>query len=90
MVDTTIQPIVRIGKSGITETVIKQIKDQLKKKEIIKVKFLPSSIKDNKKELAEEIASKTNSKLVKRVGFTAILERIKNKNSLKISNGRSK
>jgi len=72
-----LEPSIRIGKAGITENVIKQIKDQLKKKRVIKVKFLSSAIKDNKKELVNELAQRANAKIIHRVGFIAVLEKIK-------------
>jgi len=72
-----LQPSIRIGKSGITDNVIKQLKTILKKKKIIKVKFLPSAIHDNKRELIKELADKTNTKVTHKVGFIAVLERLK-------------
>lgn len=72
-----LEPSLRIGKEGITEAVIKQLKNQLKKHKIIKVKFLPSAIKNNKKQLAQELAEKTNTKIVHKVGFIVVLEKAK-------------
>ena len=64
--------LVRIGKSGLTENVIDEIKKQLKKNKVIKIKFLKTAITDKKK-LFAEIAEKTNSKIMKKVGFTIVL-----------------
>ena len=72
-----LEPSVRIGKAGITENIIKQIKDQLKKKKVIKVKFLSTAIKDNKKELANELAQRTNSKIIHKVGFIVVLSKLR-------------
>ena len=72
-----LEPAIRIGKAGITENVIKQIKTIMKKKKVIKVKFLASAIKNNKKELVKELAEKTNTKIIHKVGFIAVLERLK-------------
>ncbi len=72
-----LQPTLRIGKDGITDNTIKQAKEQLKKKKIIKVKFLPTAIKGNKKALVNELATRANAKVVHVVGFVAVLERIK-------------
>ncbi|MDD5086523.1 MAG: YhbY family RNA-binding protein [Candidatus Nanoarchaeia archaeon] len=70
----SIQPVIRIGKSGLTENAIKEIKKQLKKKKLIKVKFLRSFISDkNKKQAANEIAEKTESILIDSVGFVVVL-----------------
>ncbi len=69
-----IEPIVRIGKSGLTESVINEIKKQLEQKKLIKIKMLKAFISGkDKKELAKEIAEKTNSMLVHNVGFIVVL-----------------
>lgn len=71
-----IEPIVRIGKSGLTESVIGEIKKQVEQKKLIKIKVLKAFVggKD-KKELAKEIAEKTGSVLVHNVGFIVVLAR---------------
>lgn len=66
-----LQPTVQIGKNGLTETVIEEIKKQLKDKKLIKIKFLKGALEaKDKKELAKEIVEKTNSKAVLFVGFS--------------------
>ncbi len=72
-----LEPTVRIGKAGITDTVVDDVKKQLKKKKIIKVKFLPAAVTDNKKALAKELAQKVNAKIIHQVGFVVVLERLK-------------
>lgn len=76
MIDTYSLPIVvRVGKSGLTESVISEIKKQIKKRKIIKIKFLPvHAAGKNKKEFAKEIAAKTNTTLVSQVGFVVVLK----------------
>ena len=70
----TLEPVIRIGKNGLTESTIKEIKKQLNKKKLIKVKLLRAFINNrNKKEAAKEIAQKTNSQLINLVGFVVIL-----------------
>lgn len=68
-----IAPSLHIGKQGITETVVKQAIKQLKKHKIIKVKFLPSAAKEGKKQLVQELAEKTKSRIVHKVGFIVVL-----------------
>jgi len=52
----TLEPVIRIGKNGLTESTIKEIKKQLNKKKLIKVKLLRAFISDkNKKEVAKEL-----------------------------------
>ena len=77
-----IKPTIQIGKRGITETLLSEIKSQLKKREFIKVKVLKSAKKDAKcKDIADEIAKLTNSKIVDIRGNTFILsgDGVKNK-----------
>lgn len=66
-----------IGKDGITENVVKQAKTLLRRKKMIKIKFLPSAITKDKTELFKELANACNAKLNHKVGFMCILERIK-------------
>ncbi|MEZ7994403.1 MAG: YhbY family RNA-binding protein [Candidatus Poseidoniaceae archaeon] len=56
------QPSVRIGKSGITDLLIEEIKSQLSKKSVVKIKinrglFDKKDIKNVWKSLAEETSS---------------------------------
>ncbi len=76
--DTHALPVlVRIGKAGITETVLEEIRKQVKKRKIIKVKFLPGhATGKDKKQFAKEIAEKTGTKLVSQAGFVVVLKEI--------------
>lgn len=60
---TDLKPTVHVGKDGITETLIEEIKLQLKKRHIVKVKLLPSA-GDDKKTIAEKLAEDSNGSLV--------------------------
>lgn len=65
-----------IGKNGLSDGAIKNIVEELKKTKLVKIRILPSFIEDkNKKEIAQEIILKTNSKLVDLVGFTLTITR---------------
>ena len=71
-----IQPILRIGKSGVTEGLIEEIKRQLKKRKLIKIKLLRSALDGkDKKEMAQEIADKTRSELINQVGSVIVLSK---------------
>ncbi len=76
-----LDPVVTVGKNGLTIAVLEQIKQVLKKKKLIKIKlsrgFVESQEADGKKkkEIGEEIADATNSFLVNVVGFTVSLAR---------------
>lgn len=71
-----LEPIIRIGKNGLTPETIKEIKKLLEKKRLIKIKFLKSALQNkNRKELAKELAEKTSSTLVDVIGFVAVLNK---------------
>lgn len=73
-----LEPVVRIGKSGLTDSVVNEIKKHIEKKKIIKVKMLKTFVgADDKKALAKEIADKTGSELVHRIGFVVVLAKKK-------------
>ena len=64
-----LKPTVWIGKQGCTETMIDEIVEQLKKRKMIKVKWLQNSEID-----PEIIAAKAQATLVDVRGRTMILE----------------
>jgi RNA-binding protein len=69
-----LEPVIRIGKNGLTEGAIAEIKKLLKKYKLIKIKMLKGFAMDkNKKTVAREIAEKTDSELVQQVGFVVVL-----------------
>lgn len=63
---------ISIGKSGVKESVIDEIKRQLKAREVVKIRF-SRSISEDKKNHIKEIIEKTNSKLVDLRGNVAVL-----------------
>ncbi len=70
------EPVLRLGKNGITEGVLKEINEQLKKRHLIKIKMLPAFLDmNNRRTVPLEIAKKTNSKLVQQVGGAIVLYR---------------
>ncbi len=72
----TIEPVLRIGKNGLTEGMINEIKLQLKKRKLIKIKLLKSFVQDkDKKLLVQEIAHSTNSEIIESVGFILVLHK---------------
>ena len=68
-----LEPVVMVGKSGVTQNLIKLTKDSLAAHELIKVRFV--DFKEEKKHLTQEIAEKTNSVMVGMIGHVAILYR---------------
>ncbi len=71
----SIEPALRIGKSGLSESVIKEIKKLLIKRKLIKVRLLPASVKGGKKSLIEEISLKTKSEIIESAGNVVVLYR---------------
>lgn len=76
----TIQPIFQIGKSGISDNLIKQLDDALEARELIKINVLETA-PDNVKSFGEEIAMATSSICVQTVGNKITLYRARKKDS---------
>ena len=76
----TIDPIFQIGKSGLSENLIKQLDDAIEARELIKISVLETAPESVRK-LGEEIASSTNSILVQTIGNKITLYRSKKENS---------
>jgi RNA-binding protein len=66
-----LKPVVMIGQKGLTDSLIKSIDKALFDHELIKIKFI--DFKDEKKELADEIAEKTASIIIGLIGNILIL-----------------
>ncbi|MEM3342243.1 MAG: YhbY family RNA-binding protein, partial [Thermoplasmata archaeon] len=61
------KPTCHIGKNGITDAVVAEIKMQAKKNRIVKVRLLSSAIENNesgRKGMAEEIAHRTRMAII--------------------------
>lgn len=70
----SLSPIMWIGKNGLTENVLLELDKLLKKKKLVKVKLLRSYLDGKKKkDVALEIATKTNSQIINAIGFTITL-----------------
>ena len=67
----SLESILNIGKSGITDSVVKEILKLLKKRKLIKIKLLKSA--GEREELVEELISKTQATLVRSVGRVVVL-----------------
>jgi len=63
---------INVGKSGVNDNVIEEIKRQLKANEIVKLKFAKNIARD-KDTYIDEIVSKTRSKLVDVRGHVAVI-----------------
>ena len=67
---------INIGKNGVNENVIEEIKRQLKNEEIVKIRFT-RSVSFNKDEFLENIVAETKAKLVDVRGNVAVLNKRK-------------
>jgi len=63
---------VNIGKSGINESVVDEIKRQLKDREVVKIRF-SKGISPQKQNYINQITEKSNSKLIDFRGNVAVL-----------------
>ena len=67
-------PIVRVGKGGVTPSVVAETKKSLHSHELIKVRLEIDEPKE-RKSAADRLASETESQLAGTIGKTAILYR---------------
>ncbi|NPA75168.1 MAG: YhbY family RNA-binding protein [Euryarchaeota archaeon] len=70
-----IDATIRVGKNGLTEGVIEEIRAQLKNRKIVKIKFLKNSEREDMKALAERIAGEVGGTVVDVRGFTITIEK---------------
>ena len=70
-----LEPVLRLGHGGASEAFLKSLDEALALHELVKIKFM--EFKDEKKTLAPEIAEKSGSALIMRVGNVAVYYRPK-------------
>ena len=67
-----LDPTVHVGKEGVTEGIVEELKAQIKRKKLVKVRVLPAADMDKDK-VAEELATRAGAKCVETRGFTVLL-----------------
>ncbi|MGN7357827.1 ribosome assembly RNA-binding protein YhbY [Paenibacillus sp. SAF-054] len=67
-----LDPIFQVGKGGTNEQLIKHINEAIEKRELMKISVLNNCL-DDKNEIAEELADKTDAELVQVIGSTIVL-----------------
>jgi RNA-binding protein len=68
------KPTIWVGKNGVTQEILKEIKKQLDKNEMVKVKILKSALeKEKAKLMASKIAEQAEASLVEVRGHTLML-----------------
>jgi RNA-binding protein len=70
-----LKPALKVGHDGLSPQFIAALDETLKHHDLVKVKF--SDLKDQKKTLAPQLAEKTGSELIMRVGNVVVLFRAK-------------
>lgn len=66
-------PTINIGKSGLTENMIEEIKRQLQRHKTVRVKLLPA-VGEERRDIVESLAEKVGAKVQSKVGFVVVLE----------------
>ncbi|HIF18729.1 MAG TPA: ribosome assembly RNA-binding protein YhbY [Cycloclasticus sp.] len=69
-----LKPVVRVGQSGLTDTVLDEIELAIEHHELIKVKVSAAN-RDDKKTMIQKIADQSRSEIVQTIGFTAVFYR---------------
>lgn len=67
-----LEPLVRVGKDGVTENLIQSILEAIDSREMLKVKILQNCEKE-KEEVLEELSARTEFEVVGLIGRTIIL-----------------
>jgi RNA-binding protein len=70
-----LKPTLKLGKDGVSPGFLKALDDALKHNELLKIKF--DDFKEEKKTLSPQIAEKTGSEIIMRVGNVLVLFRAK-------------
>ena len=67
-----LDPISQVGKGGVNDAMIKQLRDVLEARELIKVRIL-DNCEEDKRVVAEALATGTRVELVQLIGLTVVL-----------------
>ena len=65
------EPVVMVGKGGVSEGVFAALKAELKHRELLKVRFVAR--KEECRDLAQVLAEQSGAQLVRVIGYVAIL-----------------
>jgi RNA-binding protein len=68
-----LEPMLKVGKAGLSDGFIHSVDTALAQHELVKIKF--AEFKEQKKELAPQLAERTASHLIMRVGNVMVLHR---------------
>lgn len=77
-----LDPIFQVGKGGVNDAMLVQIREVLEVRELIKVRIL-DNCEEDKREVAKALAMGTRAELVQLIGLTVVLYK-ESKNNKKI------
>lgn len=69
----SLEPLFQIGKGGMSDALIEQTADALRKRELIKLKVLLESAPESPREFADKLAEATGSDVIQVVGGSIVL-----------------
>ncbi|MCD6288841.1 MAG: YhbY family RNA-binding protein [Candidatus Hydrogenedentes bacterium] len=69
----TLDPVVFVGKQGVTDAIIDAVDEAMDARELVKIRFV--EFKKERKELAAVIEERTHSEMVGMIGHVAIFYR---------------
>ncbi|MBQ4603987.1 MAG: ribosome assembly RNA-binding protein YhbY [Clostridia bacterium] len=69
----SLEPLFQIGKGGMSDALVEQTADALRKRELIKLKVLLESAPESPREFADKLAGATESDVVQVVGGSIVL-----------------
>ena len=69
----SLEPLFQIGKGGMSDALVEQTSDALRKRELIKLKVLLESAPETPREFADKLAEATSSDVVQVVGGSIVL-----------------
>ena len=70
-----LEPMVKVGHAGVSDAFLRSLDTALTQHELVKIKF--TDFKEQKHELAPQIAEKTGSEIIAQVGNVAVYFRRK-------------
>lgn len=69
----SLEPLFQIGKGGMSDALIEQTSDALRKRELIKLKVLLESAPETPREFADKLAQATGSEVIQVIGGSIVL-----------------
>lgn len=76
---TAYDPIVQVGKGGVTDSVLFSLNEGINARELVKIKVLKNCLEEVKT-VAKELSEKTASELVQVVGRNIVIYKAKEEN----------